>query len=146
MLDSDQASHYPGETAIRIDYIQLGKAHITCPCKLTHHSLGSPFALFEDEFGLSRKAQGMADTRSFRLYLQAWLVPHPSTSCSPPRDAIHGPTVSLRMRYLALRLERVIQPLCEGTFNLNQGQTMVRSLTDIDGIKEYMPSRHQQQP
>jgi hypothetical protein len=33
-----------------------------------------------------------------------------------------------------------------GTFNLNQGPTMKRSLNDTDGIKEYMPSRHQQQP
>jgi hypothetical protein len=33
-----------------------------------------------------------------------------------------------------------------GTFNLNQGPTTKWSLNDIDGIKEYMPSRHQQQP
>jgi hypothetical protein len=30
-----------------------------------------------------------------------------------------------------------------GTFNLNQGSTTKQSLNDIDGIKEYMPSRHQ---
>jgi hypothetical protein len=33
-----------------------------------------------------------------------------------------------------------------GTFNLNQGPTTKRSLIDTDGIKEYMPNRHQQQP
>jgi hypothetical protein len=32
-----------------------------------------------------------------------------------------------------------------GTFNLNQGPIMERSLNDTDGIKEYMPTRHQQQ-
>jgi hypothetical protein len=32
-----------------------------------------------------------------------------------------------------------------GTFNLNQDPTMKRSLNDTDGIKECMPSRHQQQ-
>jgi hypothetical protein len=61
---SDRVSHYPGETAIRIDFIQLGKARITRPCELTHHSLGSPFTLFDGEFGLSRKAQGTADART----------------------------------------------------------------------------------
>jgi hypothetical protein len=33
-----------------------------------------------------------------------------------------------------------------GTFNLNQGPTMERSLNDTNRIKEYMPNRHQQQP
>jgi hypothetical protein len=114
-------SHYPGEMTIRIDFIQLGKACITRPYELTHHSLGSPFALFKDEFGLSRKARETADARSLRSYLQAWLSPRLSASCSPPRDVIYSPTVLLWMRYLTSRWEQVIRPLCEGTFNLNQG-------------------------
>ena len=141
MLDSDQVSHYLGEMTIWIDYIQLGKAHITCPCELTHHLLGSPFTLFEDEFGLSRKARGTANARSLRPYLQTWLSLCLSASCSPPRDAIHSPTVSLWMRYLASRSERVIRPLCEGTFNLNQGPDNGTVLNRHRWDQRHRPSR-----
>jgi hypothetical protein len=33
-----------------------------------------------------------------------------------------------------------------GIFNFNQGPTTKRSLNNTDGIKEHIPSRHQQQP
>jgi hypothetical protein len=42
---------------------QLGKTLITRPYEFVHHSRGLPFALFEDEFGQSREARGMADAR-----------------------------------------------------------------------------------
>jgi hypothetical protein len=145
MLDSDQVSHYPGEMAIRINYIQLGNPKHT-PVWAHISSHGSPFALFGRESGLSRKARGTADARLLRPYLQARLSPRPSASCFPPYDAIHSPTLTPN-EVLGFTVNYNSGPYYVfGTFNLNQGPDNGTVLNGHRRDQEHMPSRHQQQP
>jgi hypothetical protein len=125
---------------IRIDYIQLGNPKHT-PIRAHVSSHGSPF---DGESRLFHKTHGPASTHELPEahskhglgsvpFLQAPLLAMLTVQYLNPNELI-GFTVNYNLGpYYVL-----------GTFNLNQGLTTKRSLNDTDGIKEYMPRRHQQ--
>jgi hypothetical protein len=128
---------------IQIYNIQLGNPKHT-PIRAHVSSHGSPFTPFDGESGPFHKTHGPASTHELLEahskhglgsvpFLQAPLLAMLMVQYLSPNELIDFTVNYNSGPYYVL-----------GTFNLNQDPTTKRSLNDIDGIKEYMPSRHQQ--
>jgi hypothetical protein len=133
MPDSKQVSHCPGETAIRIDCNQLSRKSIT-----------------QVTFGTIRKqswvwskphTQGPTGGRNVQITVCPRSYPCPRTYILPASLCPIYNNSQPELNYLALRFERLIRPAkWKAVFNLDQGPTTIRSLTDIDEINIAQPN------
>ena len=135
----ESSSHYPGETAIRIDsypaggvFVALTQAYLTRAARIT-------FSTTPDQFSgpYSAAPLGTANLLGSGLYpdtsvLRHWLPAHP---CYQPGCALKPNGVSNRRctRRLRGRNDLSGQLSVRHAFNMTRGRTAYRSLSDTDG-------------